>query len=463
MNKLLSWLLALAMLLSAVLLTGCGKEEKGKTVVTTPLLRIGILSDIHLNADVRHNMYDRFEKALMFYKEKGVDGILVTGDLQDNRTSVATAISAMEELQDIWLRVFPNNTNDLTGEPVVPMLIYGNHDAALVETEYWFDGIGSDYEDAWIKEIKGYSFVGVHYTKEDGTLVQKYLEQAQKGNPDKPFFFAQHVPVATTILGGYESYEGNIIPLQESLMRSNNCVMLTGHTHVPLTDERALWQSNSKKAAQFTVVTCGTLHYADLKDFSAMEITGDRLQTQQGIYMVVDGSQITMERYSFTDMELAYENGEAIINSADAKLIGIPWVFDALQKSNRPYDYETRQLAAYAPVFPEGAVVEISEITADSVSVTIPAAAVEAPDGFSDLVQSYYIEIIDSATREVVRTVEMAAPYHIDDQLEHLQQPLTLSLKELTPGKAYTLSVHARECFQKESEPLTVSFSTPSE
>ena len=93
--RLVCVLLALAMLLSVVLLTGCGKEENGKTVVTTPLLRIGILSDIHLNADVRHNMYDRFEKALMFYKEKGVDGILITGDLQDNRTSVATAISAM--------------------------------------------------------------------------------------------------------------------------------------------------------------------------------------------------------------------------------------------------------------------------------------------------------------------------------------------------------------------------------
>ena len=75
----------LAVMLLSLMVTGCGKEKKDKPVVTTPLLRIGILSDIHLNADMRHNMYDRFEKALMFYKEKGVDGIVIAGDLQDNR------------------------------------------------------------------------------------------------------------------------------------------------------------------------------------------------------------------------------------------------------------------------------------------------------------------------------------------------------------------------------------------
>lgn len=443
-------------------LVGCS-EQADEPVVTTPLLRIGILSDIHLNADMRHNMYDRFEKALMFYKEKGVDGIVIAGDLQDNRETLGAAMTAMDELQDIWLRVFPNNTNDLTGEKVEPMFIYGNHDKALVEAEYWFDGLGSSYEDAWIKEIKGYQFVGAHFTKEEEPLVQKYLTQAKDASTDKPFFFVQHAPMADTVVGGANAYDGVAIPAHECLMRSQNCVVLTGHTHVPLTDERAIWQTNSKKAAQYTVVSCGTTHYSYLRDFCELEINGDAHQTQQGIYMVVDGSQITMERYSFTDMELDFQDGSPVINMTDAKLIGTPWVFDAMQKSNRPYDYETRQLAAYAPVFPEGAVVEVSEMTANSVTLTIPAATVEAPEGCSDLVQSYYIEVTDSATGEVVRTLEMAAPYHIDDKPQYLQQPLTLSLKELTPGMSYTLSVYARDCFQKESEPLTVSFSTPSE
>ena len=459
MKKMLSRLLVL-MLLSVILLTGCGKAEKEKTVVTTPLLRIGILSDIHLNADMRHNMYDRFEKALMFYKEKGVDGIVITGDLQDNRENLTAAMTAMDELQDIWQRVFPNNINDLTGEKVEPMFIYGNHDKALVEAEYWFDGLGSSYEDAWIKEIKGYQFVGAHFTKEEEPLVQKYLTQAKDASTDKPFFFVQHAPMADTVVGGANAYDGVAIPAHEGLMRSQNCVVLTGHTHVPLTDERAIWQSNSKKAAQYTVVSCGTTHYSYWRDFCELEINGDAHQTQQGIYMVVDGSQITMERYSLTDMELDYENGEAIINLADAKLIGQPWVFDAMQNKKRPYDYDTRTQKASEPVFPTDAALEIFEITDTSAKVTIPAATVDAPEGFSDLVQSYYVEVIDPTTGDVIKTVEIAAPYHIDDSQERLNQPVTLTITDLTPNTQYTILAYARECYQKASQPLTAQFVT---
>lgn len=461
MKKLIS--VFLIIILIATMMTTVGCVQNDAPVVTTPLLRIGILSDTHINADTRYSMYDRLEKALMFYKQKGVDGILITGDLQDNRTSAAEAMRAMEEFQDIWLRVFPNNVNDLTGEYVEPMFIYGNHDKSLVEAEYWFDGIGSEYEDAWIKEIKGYQFVGVHYTKENGTLVQKYLSQAQEASTDKPFFFAQHVPVADTIVGGYESYEGNTIPMHDFLKRSNNCVMFTGHTHVPLTDERAIWQSNSKKAAQFTVVTCGTLHYAHLMDFCDLEINGAKHQTQQGMYMVVDGSQVTLERYSFTDMEITYDDTGASLDMSAVKQIGDPWIFDAMQKKDRPYAYADREANAYAPVFPYGATLEVSELTANSATITVPAASVEAPDGFSDLVQSYYAEITDTATGELVATVEVAAPYHIDTVPEHLNQPVTIYLTDLTPGTEYSVCVYARECYQKSSDPISVTVTTLAE
>ena len=457
MKKIISILLCILILLP--LLVAC-TDNKDQPVVTTPLLRIGILSDTHINASVRHNVYDRLEKALMFYKEKGVDGILITGDLQDNRTDPATAVYAMEDFQDIWNRVFPENINDLTGEYVEPMFIYGNHDTALVEQQYWFDSIGSEYEDAWIKEIKGYQFVGVHYTKEDETLVEKLLEQAKNASPDKPFFYAQHVPMAGTAMGGVSSYEGNEIPLHDELMRSYNCVVFSGHTHTPITDERAIWQSNNKRDAQFTAVSCGTLHYGFLKDFSAFEINGDEYQTQQGIYMVVDGSQITLERYSFTDLEMVYDNGIAKIDSSAAKLIGAPWKFDAMQKSNRPYDHNSRAETACQPVFPDDAIIDITELTANSVTVTVPAATVDAPEEFSDLVQSYEIQAVDPITGEVVTSAQIAAQYHVDTEPSRLDQPITIKLTGLAPGSNYTLNVYARECYQKASEPISVQIET---
>ena len=262
------------------------------------------------------------------------------------------------------------------------------------------------------------------------------------------------------MIGGYATYGGYEIPLQDALKRAYNCVVFTGHTHVPITDERAIWQSTSKKAAQCTVVTSGTLHYAHLRDFCQLEINGDRHQTQQGIYMVVDGSQVTLERYSFTDMELEYVDGAGTIQMEQAKMIGTPWTFDAMDKKDRPYDYSKREQKAFAPVFPEGATLEVSELTATSAAITVPAASVEAPEGFSDLVQSYYAEIMD-ATGEVVATVEVAAPYHIDTEPEHLNQPVTIYLTDLTPGTEYTVVVYARECYQKISEPLELTVVTP--
>ena len=453
MKKLVSLFCCIAMLLSlSVVFAGCGKEEG--PVVTTPLLRIGILSDIHSNTAPVYKPLERFEKALRFFKEKGVDGILITGDLLDTYNLVS-----IEDIQSVWLDVFPNSINDLTGEYVEPMFVYGNHDEGMVEQQVWFDELG-EYEDAWIKEIKGYQFVGVHYSKETGTLVDKLLKQAKDASPDKPFFFAQHVPTANTIIGGYSTYGGYEIPLQDTLMRSYNCVVFTGHTHVPITDERAIWQSTRKKDAQCTVVSCGTLHYAHLKDFCDLEITGDIHQTQQGIYMVVDGSQVTMERYSFTDMELTFENGAAHTNTDAAKMIGTPWTFDAMDKKDRPYDYNDREEKAYAPVFAADAALEVAEITADSAAITVPAATVEAPDGFSDLVQSYYAEITDTATGELVATVEVAAPYHIDTQPEHLQQPVTIYLTELTPNTQYSVSEYPRESYQKAGEPISITITT---
>ena len=99
-------------------------------------------------------------------------------------------------------------------------------------------------------------------------------------------------------------------------------------------------------------------------------------------------------------------------------------------------------------------------LTADSVAVTIPAAVVGTPEGFSDLVQSYYVEVIDTATSKIVKTVEIATPYHIDTEDCHLYQPITIKLDGLTPCTEYTIFAYARECYQKTSEPISIQITT---
>ncbi len=440
------------------LLSGCGGE---KEVITTNLLRVGILSDIHVGFHSSSQQSDRLEKALLFYKNKGVDAIMIAGDLQEF-SDAGKAIGWIEEVADIWFRVFPDNKNDLTGERVEPLMIYGNHDVGLVEAEYWPERFG-EYTDAWIKEIKGYQFVGAHYTKEDTDLAKTLVGKAEALSEDKPFFFCQHQPVMDTVLGESEGLLGTGVPMYDVLRSYENCVVFSGHTHIPITDERSIWQTNSKKGARFTAVNCSTINYGWLKSYSTMDINGCADDTQQGMYMIVDGPNVTLERYSFFDLELIYDKESVSIDMSKVEQIGAPWVFDATQKKNRPYDYDTRALEAYKPEFPADAALDVSSVGTSIVNIFVPAATVDAPEGYSDLIQSYYAEAIDVLTGEVVATAEVATEHHVDIDERRLQNEVFLGMEGLTPNTTYEIRVYARECYQVSSEPLIAQVTTASE
>lgn len=460
MKKVISFLCAAATMLGLCSgLTGCGEKKTEKEVVTTPLLRIGILSDVHVSRSVwGEQQHERLEKALRFFKTKGVDGVMITGDLQEN-TDAATGMTNIEEFTDIWFDVFPDNKNDLTGERVEPLFIYGNHDIGLVDAQYWPERLGT-YEDAWIKEIKGYQFVGVHYTKEYTDLAANLAAMAEEKSDGKPFFFAQHQPVVDTVFGAGDGLRGTGVPMFDVLKKYSNCVVFTGHTHNPITDERSIWQNNKKKGAQFTAVNCATTNYAGL---DGLTVNGDADATQQGMYMVVDGSNVTLERYSFADMKIDYTQDPPAVNVEAASSLGAHWKFDATQKKDRPYDYALRQEAAAQPVFAQDAVLEVSSVGTTYVNVFIPAATVSAPEGFSDLVQSYYMEAVDPESGEVVSTSEVATEHHVDLSPERLDKEIYMGMDGLQPETTYLLKVYARECYQKVSEPLTVEITTSAE
>ncbi len=438
---------------------GCGKKEE-KEVVTTPLLRIGILSDVHVSRSVwGDQQHERLEKALRFFKAKGVDGVLIAGDLQEN-TDAATAMVNIEEVTDIWFEVFPDSKNDLTGEKVEPLFIYGNHDIGLVDTQYWPERLGT-YEEAWIKEIKGYQFVGVHYTNEFSDLAANLAAQAEEKSNGKPFFFTQHQPVKETVFDANEGLRGTGGPMYDVLRKYNNCVVFTGHTHIPITDERSIWQTNKKRGAQFTAVNCATTNYASLS--GGLTVNGDADATQQGMYMVVDGNNVTLERYSFADMKLDYTQDPPAVKISEVTSLGEPWKFDASQRSKRPYDYESRAEQAHQPVFAEDAKLDISSVGTTYVNVFVPPAKVTAPEGYSDLIQSYYMEAIDPVSGEVVATSEVASEHHVDLKTSYFDKEVYIGLDGLEPGKTYTLKVYARECYQKASEPLIAEITTTAE
>ncbi|MBO5002511.1 MAG: metallophosphoesterase, partial [Prevotella sp.] len=338
-KKLLSMLLVLVMVLSIVapvILASATESETATVSEPTSDLRIGVLSDIHVSYDYVDETYgsvsgyfngvqpSRFEKALRFYKSQGVDAVVIAGDLQEASGTDAASLDKQKDwlqtVVDIWFKVFPEEK----GEEgyVEPIFTYGNHDSALVGAQYWPEEWGT-YEDVFVKEVNGYSFVCTHNAKEH--LAAPLLADVVPSNQDKPVFYIQHCPVYNTVpssTGGYGVGYGqngwsNVAPY-------HNVVVLNGHTHVPLTDERSIWQGDAGNEGQFTVLNTATINYSGLgnDDMSINGFNGNAQQTEHGLLIDVNGSDVTVDRYSFNDMTIDTATGTV---SGNVVKLGETW------------------------------------------------------------------------------------------------------------------------------------------
>ena len=473
-RKLCSLLLIAVMLMSLVMpaLPVISASAATEATVTEPAsdLRIGVLSDIHISYDYVDEVYgnvtgyfngvqpSRFEKALRFYKSQGVDAVVIAGDLQEaSGTDAANLDKQKDWLQtvvDIWFKVFPEEK----GEEgyVEPIFIYGNHDSALVSNQYWPEELGT-YEDAFLKEVNGYSFVCTHNAKE--YLAAPLLEKVAAYNQDKPIFYIQHCPVAYTVPGDYGYGVGYGVNGWDNVAPYHNAVVLNGHTHVPLTDERSIWQGDAGNEGQFTVLNTATINYSGLNNdgMTQNSYNGNAQQTEHGLLIDVNGSELTVDRYSFNDMTIDTATGTV---SGNAVKLGETWQWDACDITDRPYAYDSRYENANAPEFGAGASVTISSITDTSVKVVIPAASIEAPSGFSDLIEGYVVEACNPTSGEVEATGRVATSYHVDGLDDAFEDTYTVTVSGLKAGTNYTLKVYAQEFFDKRSEPLTVDITT---
>ena len=413
-------------------------------------VRFGVLSDVHLGSDDSTWASDHLKNALTVYKTRGVDAVVITGDLQQHYKDPYTVEDCkawMENLADVWFEVFPNGINDLTGEPVEPILIYGNHDQLLVAEEYWPSRFG-EYTDAYLKEVNGYYFVGAMYQRESAAAA--LVDYAEENSNGYPFFYMQHCPMIDILYGedlNATDFETGMT-MRDDLWNVSNAVTFSGHTHLPATDERSIYQPSDADDAQFTAIQVPSLNYARLSDLG-YDVPGDASASKQGLYVVVEGSEVNVSRLSFADSN--YPTGESI---------GADWVFDAADPADKPYGYETRANATNKPTFAADAKIEVLSNSGDSVAFRFPAATVTAPAGFSDQIQSYYIETVNVATGEVVNTKSFVTHYFMDAKEANFAGPYNMTVNGLAEETTYEIRVYAKEYYQVSSEPLTVQITT---
>lgn len=89
----------------------------------SPLLRAGIVSDIHVKGDKNRDL-QFFRKALETFRDERVDAVVVPGDLSDDGQD-----ERLEMVAAAWRDMFPGDALP-DGSHVEPIFIYGNHDSS---------------------------------------------------------------------------------------------------------------------------------------------------------------------------------------------------------------------------------------------------------------------------------------------------------------------------------------------
>lgn len=295
----------------------------------TPILKVGIISDVQAYAFSQDWGMHNCEKAFRALARKKIDVLVNAGDIADHGND------------DLTLRYYCKNVERFFAGKI-PVLVQcaGNHDfwnspeVRDVSQEQIFrefcEAFGDPVEDPCCKTIAGYDFITLSsnkdrdYCEEDCEKLRPLLDASAARDPKKPIFVITHFQPSHTCSGsqGASGRPG----LRKVLNDYPQVVSLSGHTHCPLEDERCIWQG------EFTALNTSTLSYGCVEEkctnvigsilpfgrecvqFMYMEIYKDRLEFHR--YNAEDGHEIKPDR--IWTVSYPYSPADAVYTAARA-------------------------------------------------------------------------------------------------------------------------------------------------
>ena len=446
----------------------------------TPRLTFGVMSDIHIGG--KPEAMETLEKTLRWFAGRNVDAVLCPGDIAHSGL-----IGELEKFAAVWHRVFPDG-RAADGHRVELMISTGNHDvdawggrwSKFTEEQMlaqrfcykdnpektWRRLFGQKWEVVWRREVKGYTFIGSQWSSLKPPIEAYMKENAARFDPAKPFFYCQHEhPMGTC--HGYISKSGNRDEVVRALSAFPNAVAFSGHSHLAISDERAVWQG------AFTSIGAGCIHegasgfgYDNVSAFwhpsgrkNLMASMADP-KTWGG-----DARGGGCELVEVFDDHLAVHRQSVVFG----RPIGPAWVVPIPARKDGPFDFAERtaqrkareaipQFAADAKISaefcPQGHVLESAAHKGEAcIYVTFPRAKTVKGSRVFD----YTVEACADGGRPIARKL-IAAGFAYPEEDADIPGECLFAAAELPSDKPIRFTVTPRDCFGLSGKPLVAKF-----
>lgn len=299
-----------------------------------PIVTFGVISDTHVSQDPASA--EPLAAALAFFYREGVDAVVCAGDITENGTLAELAVA-----KRVWDTVFPRGCNAL-GMPVAPVFVFGNHDyldASSMRGRKFTDAekaesILYNKDAAWrmffgepfpgevfARTIRGVPFVSAHW-KSEAQGGEFLLAHKAEFPEELPAIFVQHPHPRGTVFGTW-------VPQDDGRNRSAleaipNLLVISGHSHQTITDDRALWRES------FASLAAGSLRLPKFRrDLAEYSLSNEALDHMRGAWQ---SSIVTVWPNRIVIRRVDVRRGESL---------GVMWELPF--ETNGLFKYETRR------------------------------------------------------------------------------------------------------------------------
>lgn len=280
--------------------------------------------------------------------------------------------------------------------------------------------------------IGGFHFIGVsrsntlkHYSEEQIKWLDENIAAAVKADPQKPVFVFQHEHVKDTVYGSSETDGWGLDVFTDVLKKYPQVVHISGHSHFPANDPRAVWQG------EFTAINDGGLSYFELAvDGKNGQYPEEKERMTQALIIEIDADNRVLVK----------------VLDVDAGKIMREFLIDNISEKNKTkYSFETRKGKASAPVFPEASALSYKK---DGLKyyITVPQATVSEDNE----VFVYRISVLNEKGK-TIHEDWVFSDYFFADKPESVTFDGFFTL-----SKNLTVKVSAEDVWGNKSEPLEI-------